>query len=241
MAKKESPQNNLALSTKAEDIIRRRMENLVKRLSCDIKKEAFEDQAVECIETTKNVCDVKSFAVQVRKHGAVQTRHRIGEQFLESTRKLTGTLNDISDLEMKENFGKFLKALESKRKDIEEEKLDSKSLICSEEDVFSGIELTLHSNPTAAVKVSVESVVENLVSRYENHFDKKRQLKETCALDEMEIAENGPELVHADSIFSRVMNKYWHEMSQAGTWHFCHKTDDIRTFYKNSKVVEKYF
>ena len=66
MAKKESPQNNLALSTKAEDIIRRKMENLVKRLSCDIMKEAFEDHAVECIETTRNVCDAKSFAVQVR-------------------------------------------------------------------------------------------------------------------------------------------------------------------------------
>ena len=93
---------------------------------------------------------------------------------------------------------------------------------------------------TAAVKVSVESVVESLVSRYETHFDKKRQLSEIHALDEMVIAENGPELVHADKILICAMNKYWHDQSKAGTWHFCHKTDDIRTYSKNSKVVEKF-
>ena len=37
----------------------------------------------------------------------------------------------------------------------------------------------------AAVKVSVKTVVESLVSRSENHFDAKRQLTEQHALDEM--------------------------------------------------------
>ena len=37
-----------------------------------------------------------------------------------------------------------------------------------------------------AVKVSVESVVESLVSRYESHFDKNRTLDEKNAMDEMQ-------------------------------------------------------
>ena len=64
---------------------------------------------------------------------------------------------------------------------IDEKMLDSKSLIrtiLSDHELCNGIELTLHNVCTAAVKVSVESVVESLVSRYEGHFDAKRQLKE---------------------------------------------------------------
>ena len=60
---------------------------------------------------------------------------------------------------------------------------------------------------TAVVKISVESVVESLVSRYENHFDSGRQLNEDRALDEMEISENGPELVKADVVLTAAMNK----------------------------------
>ena len=52
----------------------------------------------------------------------------------------------------------------------------------------------MHSICCAAIKVSVESNVESLVSRYETHFDKSRQLFEEFAMEEMMIAENGPTL-----------------------------------------------
>ena len=102
------------------------------------------------------------------------------------------------------NFFKFLKVLEIHTKHFNEKELDSKSIIkdlLCESKLFTGIELTLHSITTAAVKTSVESVVESLVSRYESHFDAKRQLKEVHALDEMIITENGPNLVRSSEIF----------------------------------------
>ena len=239
LARKES---DLTLSTKAADITRTKLESLVKRLSTDLKKDTFEKATVECIEIIRNVSDVRSFAIEVRKHGAVQTSHRIGQQFLESSRKISGTLDDIPDIEIKENFAKFLKVLEANTKHMEEKQLDSKSLIklmMDDENIYTGIELTLQSIATSAVKISVESVVESLVSRYESHFDAKRQLKEINALDEMEISENGPDLVHADKILTSAMSKYWQDKSNDGVWHFCHKSDDIRTYNKNSKVVDK--
>ena len=50
----------------------------------------------------------------------------------------------------------------------------------------------------------------------------------------MEIAENGPELL------SNAMDKYWKNKAQRdGSWHFCNKSEDIRTYTKQSKVVEK--
>ena len=77
-----------------------------------------------------------------------------------------------------------------------------------ESKLFTGIELTLHNITTAAVKISVESVVESLVSTYETHFDANIQLKEIHALDEMIIAENEPDIVHADKLLRSSMDKY---------------------------------
>ena len=45
----------------------------------------------------------------------------------------------------------------------------------------------------------------------------------------MEIAENGPEFVHADMLLSSAMDKYW--KNKVGK--------DIRTYSNQSKVVEK--
>ena len=57
--------------------------------------------------------DVKSMAMEVKKFGAVQVSHLIGEKFLKSARQLTDTTEMIPDLEIKEIFDKFLKVLES--------------------------------------------------------------------------------------------------------------------------------
>ena len=128
-------------------------------------------------------------------------------------------------------------------KDVHVKDLDSKSLIkdfLKSSQLFVGSELTLQCICTASVKISVESVVESLVSRYENHFDSSRQLKEERALDEMEIAENGPELVKADIVLAAAMNQYWKDKSPKDpSWHFCHKFSDIRTYTGESKVVKR--
>ena len=72
--------------------------------------------------------------------------------------------------------------------------------------MFEDVEVVIHSICIAAIKVSVESVVESLVSRYENHFNSSRQMSEEHSLEEMVIAENGPLLQHADPILKRAMH-----------------------------------
>ena len=62
-----------------------------------------------------------------------------------------------------------------------------------EKGLYNGVEVVMHSICCAAIKVSVESNVESLVSRYETHFDKSRQLSEESAMKEMMIAENDRE------------------------------------------------
>ena len=187
--------------------------------------------------------EVKALAVEVRGKGYIHTAHMLRFKFTDSAKKITNTIKDIPDIEVKENFSKFLKSLEIHTKDVAVEELDIKTLIkdfLKSLELYTGSELTLHCMCTAAVKVSVESVVESLVSRYEHHFDASRQLKEDRALDEMEIAENGPELVKADAVLSAAMNKFWSEKSPKDpSWHFCHKTQDVRTYAGESKVVKR--
>ena len=76
--------------------------------------------------------------------------------------------------------------------------------------LYKDVEIVIHCICVGAVKVSVESVVETLVSRYEQHFTPQRQdTDESSAMEEMNIAENGPHLQHADSVIEDSMNSYW--------------------------------
>ena len=82
----------------------------------------------------------------------------------------------------------------------------------------------------ACVKVSVESVVESIVSTYEKHFHHSRQPNEEHALDEMIIAENRPFLYEAEGIIESAMQSYRREHSTTGKWHFLRVTNDIRLY-----------
>ena len=72
------------------------------------------------------------------------------------------------------------------------------------------------------MKHSCESVLESFVSRYENHFDVRRSTDEDTSNQEFEIAVNGPNLAHCDTVLKKAMNQYWKSKSKDGgiEWHF---------------------
>ena len=113
--------------------------------------------------------------------------------------------------------------------------LDSKEFIQSilkKENLalFRNVKVIIHLICVACVKVSVESVVERLVSRYEKHFDSSRQPTEQYSLNEMIIAENGPLLHNAGEILERAMSQYWRVANRDGKWHFLRQTEDIHSY-----------
>ena len=59
------------------------------------------------------------------------------------------------------------------------------------------------------MKHSCESVLESFVSRYENHFDVRRSTDEDTSNQEFEIALNGPNLAHCDTVVKEAMDQYW--------------------------------
>ena len=104
--------------------------------------------------------------------------------------------------------------------------LDSKEII---ESILKKENISLFRNVKVNIHpISVESVVESLVSRYEKHFNSSRQPTLQHSLDEMIIAaENRPLLHHADEILERVINQYWRVGNRDGKWHFC---DELKTY-----------
>ena len=123
-----------------------------------------------------------SMAVEVKSNGAALVGLRRAENFVKSVRLITNTLDGIEKTEIKDSLKKFLLKLEEHVKDIAVEKLDSKLLIKdylrSDKKLYEKVEVIIHCFSAAAVKLSVESSVESLVSRYEKQFDKTRQFTE---------------------------------------------------------------
>ena len=160
--------------------------------------------------------------------------------FVDSARKITNTVVDIPESILKMNYMNFLVVLENHTQNKEKGTFGSKDLIRdfldSKLKLFTGIEITIQSICAAAVKVSVESDVESLVSRYEKHLKVDRQLEEEAAEEEMEISENGPILAKADKIVNKAMKKY-RKANGSGECHFIRKKSQ-GTFFK-SKVLDR--
>ena len=85
------------------------------------------------------------------------------------------------------------------------------------------------------MKHSCESVLESFVSRYENHFDVRRSTDEDTSNQEFEIAVNGPNLAHCDTVVKEAMDQYWKSKSKDGVieWHFV-KTSVVEKLKKYS-------
>ena len=66
--------------------------------------------------------------------------------------------------------------------------------------LYREIEMVLQATVIGAIKISVESVAESIISKYALHNSKIRKLNDSTANDEMFIAVNGPELGEASRI-----------------------------------------
>ena len=73
----------------------------------DIESQIFDAKSKEVIEATRNVSDIRSFLLDIRKMGAVKKGHKLGEHFVKSARELTDSISFIEDSEIKGIFQLF--------------------------------------------------------------------------------------------------------------------------------------
>ena len=164
------------------------------------------------IEHCRVICGLKSLL-----ENSVRLGLKGAKTFLNAARNITGSVATVDDGDLMNHCRMFVANLETQFmkscKKIDHSILDTKEIIqtiLKKENIalFRNVKVIIHLICVACAKVSVESVVESLVSRYEKHFDSSRQPTEQHSLDEMIIAENRPLLHHTDEILERAMNQY---------------------------------
>ena len=133
---------------------------------------------------------------------------------MENVLKVGRSLREIDLEELKNQFSTFLERLGKvvENKSMEELlRIDAKDLIKTimrNSNQYKGIEMIIQATIIGAIKISVESVAESIISKYGIHNSKKRALKDTTANNEMFVAINGPEVGEADSLLAKALG--WH-------------------------------
>ena len=93
------------------------------------------------------------------------------------------------------------------------------------------------------MKHSCESVLESFVSKYENHFDQRRNTDEETINQEFEISNNGSSLALCDTVVEEAMDAYWRSKSKDGLaeWHFYRTSvvEKLKTFTGDSEVLNR--
>jgi hypothetical protein len=99
--------------------------------------------------------------------------------------------------------------------------------------------MVMQAIAVCAVKHSCESVLESFVSRYENHFDSRRNTEEDATNQEFEVAVNGPNLANCGPVVKEAMDHYW--SSRGGSWHFYRRSvaERLKDFKGDSEVLNR--
>jgi len=64
----------------------------------------FDEGTKDQIENIRSIADVASLAKEVKSKGAVVLAHQRGKEYVNTIRKLTASLDDICDSELRETF-----------------------------------------------------------------------------------------------------------------------------------------
>ena len=220
------------------------LQKLVQRMYEDFNNHVYDESDKSMLKTLRPIIDLRSLALKVAAHVLALD----GEQFTKVSKQLATNFAAVPDSEIRIQFRKFISKLETHVAQLSEEDLSSIELIKvfleTERKLYVDIEMVMHVICVAAASMSVESVIESMVSIYENRNNKFRPISEERAVLEINIGINGPELTHADGIIQASMTEYWKNSGrrkgdhETKNWHFVRKSQNIKEFC-SSKVIHR--
>ena len=76
ITKSTKKHNDLEGYTSVENVCKSNLYSIVSRLSRQLKHGTFEDSTVSTIEKIRHVSDLRKFALELKRHGAIQTGHK---------------------------------------------------------------------------------------------------------------------------------------------------------------------
>ena len=84
------------------------------------------------------------------------------------------------------------------------------------------------------MKHNCESVLESFVSKYENHFDQRRNTDEDTSSQEFEISINGSNFAHCDTVVEETM-----DASLRSDFYRTSVVEKLKTFTGDSEVLNR--
>ena len=219
---------------------------LITRLEKDLRDQVFSQSDKEMIEDTRLITDLKTTAIRTKSRGAILISNIERAKYITTLRKIIPSVREVPDETIILQFQEFLVRLEHVARNKKNDDLDSKDLIKlflrSDKELYKGIEMIIHSICVSAVKISVESVIESLTSKFEIHFNKFRNVTEGAAYNEMMVSINGPSPAQCDKVVMAAMKQ--HFKGQYGI-RFVRRTNDMISLLNtvgvsnNSKVINR--
>ena len=226
-----------------------KLKQLVEELSKRLETEVYSVEEKDLIERTRIVLDLPSLALKLNLPGSSVIKVSVTEfpKFLEAVRSIpVKSLAIVPDDELRRQFREYLARLAEMTSSMGSDclqKVDPKELIKKFFDpsgeLFINIEMIMQALAVSSVKVSCESVLESFVSKYECHFDERRNMSEEGANEEFEISINGPNVANCDSVVENAMNSYW--SSKGSAWHFYEVSvlEKMKNYDYNSEVLSR--
>ncbi len=194
--------------------------DMVQRMYKDLDSNVYDENDKSMLKTLRPIIDLRSLALKLKEKGMAYVAAFDGAQFIKSSKQLATNIVDVPDSEIRIQFREFIRRLERHVQPLSKKELCSIELIkvflMSERKLYVDIEMVIHIICVAAASMSVESVIGSMVSIYENRNNKFRPILEERAVLEMNIAINGPDLAHCDSVIQLSMTEYW---KNSGTSH----------------------
>ena len=132
------------------------------------------------IENCSVICGLESLLENIYQKGSVRLGLKGAKTFLNAVRNITGSVVTVDDGDFMIHYRVFVANLEilfiKSCKKFDPSILDSKEIIQSilkKENIalFRNVKVIIYLICVACAKVSVEGLVESLVSLYEKHFD----------------------------------------------------------------------
>ena len=95
--------------------------------------------------------------------------------------------------------------------------------LCTDLELFKGIEMVMAATVVGCIKFGLESVAESMISKYNLHSSDIRPISDDALHSEMIVNCNGPSINEVDNILSEAASYYFSKQKSNQGWSFVTK------------------
>ena len=160
--------------------------------------------------------NIDAFLIQKIKNRSVQLVWMLESmEFAKTSHVIDRNLRQLPLTDIQKQFRVFLDRLLEETSSLslkEAQELDSKELIRSflkKPHLYENIEMVMQAICVGCIKLSVESVAESMISKYNIHNNELRCISKETAQLEIFVAYNGPEIRDSDKLLSEALSEHF--------------------------------